>query len=111
MQNGVFSFAMRLIMLLLITNNLNLVLCLRLSQSGGNEQPLYDNSQDNLLSSATPELLSVDQADLDVFSEVLASGESMSSLKQEADDSQKAKPLGDEQSMEVYLENQETKFN
>jgi hypothetical protein len=92
MKNGVFSVAMRSIMLLIIT--VNLVHCLRLSQA--EEEPLFDNSQDNLLSSQSPDLLSVDQADLDVFSEVLASGESIDSIKKEADDSKKPKPLNDE---------------
>ena len=101
MKHGVFSLAMRSIMLLLLTATL--VHGLRLSPP--EEEPLFDNTQDNLLSSQSPDLLSVDQGDLDVFSAILASGESMGSIKKEADDSKKPKPLSDEQGMEVYLDN------
>ena len=47
MKNGVFSLAMRSIMLLILT--VNLVHALRLFQA--EEEPLFDNAQDNLLSS------------------------------------------------------------
>ena len=47
MKHGVFSVAMRSIMLLILT--VNLIHCLRLSQA--DEEPLFDNAQDNLLSS------------------------------------------------------------